>query len=1040
MYQRSYELRLRSGLPLLLLFLLYWNQPALALDPQKSFGQYVHDAWTSADGLPQNTVMTIAQTLDGYLWLGTEGGLVRFDGVRFTVFDRTNTPEIKNNSVLGLHADKDGSLWIGTYGGGLTRLKDGQFTSFTTNDGLTHDIVRAFFEDKEGSLWIATDGGGLNRLRNGNFTSFTTKDGLSNNKVMVIYQDREGSLWIGTYRGGLNKFRDGKFTSFTTKDGLCDDSIWTINEDSQGNLWIGTEKGLNKFRDGKFTSFTKRDGLSSDIIKTVYEDTEGNLWIGTFGGGLNRLKEGKFTSFTVADGLSNNFVRTVYEDREGSLWIGTDGGGLNRLRDGKFTYVSPNHVLSNDLSCAIFEDRQGNLWIGTFGGGLNRIRDAQVTSFTTRQGLSNDFVISIFEDSEGSLWVGTYGGGLNKFKDGKFTHFTTRQGLSNDYVFSTIEDKQGTLWFSTSGSGLSRLRDGKFTSIVVNDGLSNVFKIYEDRQGSLWMGTSVGLSVLKNGQLSSFTTNDGLSENNVRSVYEDNEGSLWLVGAGGLNRLKHGKFTSFTGKDGLFDGAALAVVEDDNNNLWITSHKGIFRASKAQLNDFADGKTSSITVEAYSIADGLKTNECNFGSPAAFRTRDGRLWFATVKGVAMVDPNHIKLNTLQPPTAIEKVVIDGNAFSPGTNVEAPPGGGKLEFQFTALSFVAPKKVKFKYKLEGFDESWIDAGTSRTATYTNIAPGKYRFRVIACNNDGLWNETGAAFGFYLRPHFYQTYWFDTSIVAGVLLLGLTLHRLRIGTLENRKTELESLVAGRTRDLLETTRQLEEANRRQADYVSGVSHELKTPLTLIRLYGETLLYGDEFSSEGRRGFYQIITRESERLTRLVDNVLDFSRIDRRVKRYSFQEGDLASVVGETVEVYARHLRRAGFTVEVNLISDLQGVRFDAASLAEMILNLLDNSAKYCNQKKHICVRIRKETDRVVLEIEDQGVGIPHSEQEKIFEQFYRGAGSADTGGLGLGLFLVKEIMGAHGGTIEVQSEVGQGSTFRLAFPLSKEGLSH
>lgn len=896
--------------------------------------------------------------------------------------------------------------------------------------------MRSFFEDKEGTLWIATDGGGLNRLRNGKFTSFTTKDGLSNDKVMVIYQDKEGNLWIGTYRGGLNKFKDGKFTTFTTKDGLCDDSVWTINEDSQGNLWIGTERGLNRLKDGKFTSFTKKDGLSSDIIKKVYEDTQGNLWIGTFGGGLNRLKDGKFTSFTASDGLSNNIVQTIYEDREGSLWIGTDGGGLDRLRDGKFTYFSTKQALSNDLTCAIFEDKQGNLWIGTFGGGLNRIRDGQVTSFTTKQGLSNDFVISLFEGSEGSLWIGTYGGGLNKFKDGRFTHFTTRQGLSNDYVFSITEDKQGALWFSTSGGGLTRLKDGKFTSFTINDGLSNVFKIYEDRQGSFWMGTSFGLSTLNNGHLTSFTKDDGLSDNNARSIYEDNEGSLWIVGDGGLNRLKHGKFTSFTGKDGLFDGAAFGVVEDDGNNLWITSHKGIFRVSKTQLNDFADGVTSSIKAEAYSIADGLKTNECNFGSPAAFRTRDGRLWFATVKGLAMIDPNHIKLNTLQPPTAIEKVVIDGKAFNPGTSIEAPPGAGKLEFQFTALSLVAPKKVRFKYRLEGFDECWIDAGTNRTATYTNIAPGEYRFRVMACNNDGVWNETGASFGFYLRPHFYQTYWFYTSIVVGFVLVGLTLHRLRIRTLERRKTELESLVDGRTRDLLETTRQLEEANRRRADFVSGVSHELKTPLTLIRLYGETLLYDDGFSPEGRRGFYQIITRESERLTRLVDNVLDFSRIDRGVKQYSFQEGDLASVVGETVEVYACHLRRAGFTVDVKLSSDLPRVRFDAAAVAEVILNLLDNAAKYCNQRKHISVRCRKEMDHVVLEIEDHGIGIPHSEQEKIFEQFYRGDGSADKGGYGLGLFLVNEIITAHGGTIEVKSQVGQGSVFRLAFPLSNE----
>src|SRR6266404_9816959 len=263
---------------------------ALALDPQKAITQYILNSWTSADGLPQNSITAIAQTHDGYLWLGTEEGLARFDGVSFTVFDRTNTSEIKNNIILGLYADKEGSLWIGTYGGGLTRLKDEKFSSFTTKDGLSNDIVRAFYEDKEGILWIAT------------------------------------------YGGGLNKFKDGKFTSFTTAEGLSDDSVWAINEDKGGNLWIGTERGLNKFKDGKFTSFYARDGLSNDIVKRVYEDTEGNLWIGTFGGGLNRFKNGKFTSIKVKDGLSSNIVTSLYEDNEGSLWIGSEGAGLNRLR------------------------------------------------------------------------------------------------------------------------------------------------------------------------------------------------------------------------------------------------------------------------------------------------------------------------------------------------------------------------------------------------------------------------------------------------------------------------------------------------------------------------------------------------------------------------------------------------------------------------------------------------------------------------------------------------------------------------------------
>jgi signal transduction histidine kinase/ligand-binding sensor domain-containing protein len=854
---------------------------------------------------------------------------------------------------------------------------------------------------------------------------------------MTIYEDRDSNLWIGTYRGGLNKFKDGKFTSFTTKEGLADDSVWTIYEDRGANLWIGTERGLNKFKDGKFTSFSTKDGLSSDIVKRVYEDKDGNLWIGTFGGGLNRFKDGKFTSINVKDGLSSDIVTTIYEDNEGSLWIGTEGAGLNRLRDGKFTSFTTVQGLSNDLTCAIYEDAEGSLWIGTFGGGLNRLKDGKFTSFTTKEGLSNDFVVSIYEDTEGSLWIGTLGGGLNRFKDRKFTSFTTKDGLSNNFVFSITGDKEGGLWISTSGGGLNRFKDGKFTSLIVDEGLSNVFKILEDTQGSLWNGTSFGLSKLKNGRLTSFTTKDGLSDNTVRSIYEDKEGTLWIVGGGGLNRLNHEKLFSFSTKDGLFDSAAFAVLEDDSNNLWITSHKGIFRVSKNQLNDFADGRISSITSDAYSITDGLKTNECNFGSPAAFRTRDGRLWFATVKGVAMVDPKNIKLNTLQPPVAIEKVIIDGNWFSPRERAEVPSGAGKLEFQFTALSFVAPKKVKFKYKLEGFDKNWIDAGTARTAHYTNIPPGNYRFRLMACNNDGLWNETEATFDFYLRPHFYQTYWFDGSIAFGFMLIGIMLHRLRVGTLEKRKMELERLVDQRTQDLLESSRELQDINRRQADFVSGVSHELKTPLTLIRLYGETLLYGDGFSEEMRSSYYQIITRESERLTHLVDNVLDFSRIDRGLKQYAFREGDLAAVVAETIEVHMQHLRRLGFAVEVNLAPDLPPMQFDAGGLSEVVLNLLDNAAKYSGEKKYISVALRAEASDVVLEIEDQGIGIPSSEQEMIFQQFFRGANSAEKGGYGLGLFLVKHIMDAHGAAIEVKSEAGRGSLFRLLFPINHNG---
>jgi ligand-binding sensor domain-containing protein/signal transduction histidine kinase len=1016
------------------LLLLVCHQSVLALDPQKAITQYILKSWTSDDGLPQNSVVTIAQTRDGYLWFGTNQGLARFDGVSFTVFDQTNTPEIKSNSIKSLYEDKEGNFWIGTTGG-LNKFRDGKFTSFTTSDGLSNNIVAAIYEDRRGTLWIGTDGGGLNKFDGRSFTHFTKKDGLSSDMVTVIYEDIREDLWIGTYLGGLNRFKHGKFTSFTTKDGLSNDSVWTVYEDKQGALWIGTESGLNKFQDGNFISYQTKDGLSNDIVKKIYEDRDGNFWIGTYGGGLNRLKDGKFTSFSTSDGLSNHIVRTIFEDQEGSLWIGTESGGLNRLSDPKFTSFTTREGLSNDLACAIYEDREGTLWIGTYGGGLNKFKDGKFTSFTTRDGLSNNLVIAITDDKAGNLWIGTYGGGLNKFKDGRFTAFTTKDGLASDFVRSVYEDSEGSLWVGTY-DGLNRFKDGKLTPFTIKDGLADdvVVAMHEDKDGALWMGTRAGLSKFKDGEFTSFTTANGLANNFVKAIYEDNGGSLWIGTAGGLSRFQNGKFTSFTSKNGLFDNSAYAILEDNDGNLWMSCTKGIFRVSKKQLADFAVGTTNSIESIVYTTADGMRSNECNDGQPAGLRSADGKFWFATLKGVAMINPNKIKLNTVQPPVAIERVVIDGNRFNPGENAQAPPGAGDLEFVFTAMSFVAPKKVSFKYKLEGYDNNWVDAGTSRTAHYTNIPPGNYRFRLMASNNDGLWNERGAAFELYLRPHFYQRYWFYAAIVVGVVLLGLTLHGWRVQTLENRKRVLERLVNERTENLLAMTRELENANRRQADFVSGVSHELKTPLTLIHLYGETLLYGNEFEKEEQRNYFRIITRESERLTRLVNNILDFSRINRGVKDYSLKDGDLVAAVAETIDLHAEHLRRRGFAVDIVVAPALPTVRFDQPAVVEATLNLLDNAAKYSDGNKSISIRLFQEKSFVVLEVGDRGVGIPKDEHQKIFDQFYRGSNRREQGGYGLGLFLVQHIMDAHHGRVEVQSQPETGSVFRLLFPIA------
>ncbi len=793
---------MRTALILILALLLavFFPSASSALDPDKMLSQYVHDAWQTEQGLPQNTIQSILQTRDGYLWLATQEGLARFDGKQFVTFSRNSVAEIKNNLITSLLEDREGRLWFSTGGGGLNSLKDGKFSVYTSKDGLSDDTIFSICEDREGAIWIGTRNNGLNRFKDGQVTSYTTQNGLSGDSVVAVYADREGALWIGVRGGGLNHFHDGQFKIYTTKDGLSDNNVSAICEDGGGGLWIGTNKGLNRFKDGRFIAYTMRDGLSDDSILTLQPDRKGALWIGTRKGGLNRFYQGRFNVYSTADGLSDYSVLSLYEDREENLWVGTVGGGLNRFKDGVFTAYTSREGLADDEVSPIFESREGSLWLGT-SSGLTRIKDKRLTTYTPQNGFPEGGVFSICEDRAGSIWVGIGNGSLGRFKDERFTFYTKRDGLPGHNITALCEDADGAIWVGTYGGGAGRFKDGRLTRFTTKEGLSHntVLCLIEDREKNLWMGTrGGGLNRFRDGQLSSYTTNEGLSNDFVYSLYEDQEGTLWIgTSGGGLNRFKNGQFTSYTMREGLFDNVVFSIVEDNQQNLWMSCNKGVYRASKKELNDYAAGAIASITSTAYSTPDGMKNRECNGGfQPAGWKTQEGKLWFPTIKGAVCLDPD--KKNLLPPPVYIEGVTVNQQSVS-GDNAEAPPGKGDLEFHYTALSLLNPDKVMFRFKLEGYDENWVDAGSRRVAYYTKVSPGRYRFRVIACNDDGVWNETGAAFNFYLKPYFYQTWWFYLLTVVFMAGVVLAAHRFRIRHLKERERKLELLVAERTREL-------------------------------------------------------------------------------------------------------------------------------------------------------------------------------------------------------------------------------------------------
>ncbi|HKX28695.1 MAG TPA: two-component regulator propeller domain-containing protein [Blastocatellia bacterium] len=752
--------------------------------------QFSFDQWEAKQGLPNSEVQAIAQTRDGYLWLGTQEGLARFDGAHFTVFDRRNTREIKHSNVQCLIEGGDGSLWIGTLGG-LVRLKDGKFASFTTKEGLAHDFINSLYEDHEGRLWIGTFGGGLDCFKGGRFTHYTARDGLANDFVSAITEDHTGNLWIGT-QGGLDCFKNDRFIHYTTREGLPNNQIWATYESRDRSLWIGTSGGLVQLKNGKFTTYLPPHDPSHKTVKAIYEDAAGALWIGTYGGGLNRLLDGKFHSFTTGEGLSHDFVCSIYQDREGSIWIGTEGGGLNRLRDDKFVTYTTKEGLTSDSARTVYQSRDGAIWIGTSGGGVSRLKDGHFSHYTTRDGLADDLVFALFEDRSGVMWFGT-NSGLCRLKYGRFTTYTMKDGLSHDMVRAIFEDRAGRLWVGTRG-GLDCLQDGKFTNYTGRGFPSNAVRlIYEDRAGDLWIGGNKGLSRFKDGRFTTYTTEQGLSHNFAYTMIEDHaedhDGTFWIgTYGGGLNRLRHGKFTRFTTKEGLFDDIVLQVLDDRRGNLWMSCNKGVFRVDKRQLNDYADGKISAINSVSYGLSDGMKSPECSGSSqPAGWRTIDGRLWFPTTKGMAVIDPATTRIDPFPPQVQIENVVADDQTTTLTGKTEPvrfAPGTVRLEINYSGISLSAPDKVRFRYRLDGFDHDWIDAGARRAAYYTNLPPGSYSFRVMAGNNDGVWNETVALSRFDLAPHFYQRSWFFLLCATLIAGIGWTIHRIRLRQLQSR----------------------------------------------------------------------------------------------------------------------------------------------------------------------------------------------------------------------------------------------------------------
>lgn len=764
------------------------------LDPSKKITQYILDIWQTDDGLPQNSVQSVLQTYDGYIWIATQEGLVRFDGIEFKIFDTRNTPEIKNNYINYLYEDSQKNLWICTNGGGVTKYKNGYFEVFFSENGFPSDFINSATEDKSGNLYFASQQGLIKKT--GKRTQlFNTGNGLPINLLTQIKTSRNNNILICTDGGGFSIYDGSRFRNYSTSNGLSANSIQCVIEDRSGNIWIGSIGGLSKLSNGSITNYTEKDGIPAGGLTSLLEDSKGTIWLGGTVGGLGRYRNGRVELFTSDQGLSNNSVFSLFEDSEGSLWIGTNGKGLNRLKNSKFTCYTTAEGLGSNFVWAVTEDLNGDVWVASNDAGVNRLTNGVVTAtLNENSGLPSNNVRTVLADSKGDIWIGTSGAGLHIYSQGKIRRFEHDAELENEFMRVLFEDSHGNMWIGTNGGGISIYKtDKSFRKFNEADGIKNGFPkvVLEDSKGTIWVGTNGGLYKYSGGRFTLYDKNNGLSGDLVRSLYEDSEGTIWVGTSGtGLTRIKNNKFTTITSKQGLIDDLIFAILEDSQGFFWISCNKGIFKVSKAELNQVADGKIETVNAVAYGKADGMKSVECNGGlQPSSLKAKNGMLWFPTMAGFVTINPQNLQKNQYIPPVVIEGIMVDDEWFDSYKEIDIDAGKERFEFHFAGLSYLYPKSVKFKYKLEGVDDDWVDAGTRRIAYYTNISPGSYTFRVMACNNDGVWNETGATLEFYYSPYFYQTYWFMALVIIGVGYLIYRLYDNRMKTMKKREQELK-----------------------------------------------------------------------------------------------------------------------------------------------------------------------------------------------------------------------------------------------------------
>jgi len=1028
---------------------------ACALRVAAASADYLVDVWDTENNLPSSTVTAIAQTPDGYLWVGTYNGLARFDGARFVSFDPVSTPELSQSRVQGLSVDANGTLWISTFRGGLTSYRDGVFRK-EWPDQATFDLHTTLAVSSTNLVEFVTQFGDVLRRDPANTNAdWNVTAPPAGSRPIYYCADVADSLWFLTRDAHILRFADGGFQELPGDGGLAGTHIYSLTADAHGRVWAGADNKIARWDGTRFEDMTPTNSTGNFVPWLLFPTKSGALWVQD--GDRLRKMEGRAWVAEAVEwrgllGWASGRAMGMHEDRDGGVWFNHYGNGLFHITpDGRFQRLTTLNGLPGDRVGAWFQGSDGGIWAGVDRGGLVRLRDRQFHVIGLAEGLPVRTALSVCQDTNGAVWIGTGGGGLCRWDGEKITRFAIGASAAANFVFSIFPQPGGGAWLSAAeGESLYEFNDGQARRSEWD--MHGVKTILSDRLGRLWLGTKAGvawaagtdrqiLSTNADGsplpavralaetpdgniwagaddgtifhctpeKLQAFHAADALSDQAVYSLHTDASGTLWAgTFRGGLVRFQNGKFSRITAKQGLPADVISQILEDGHGRLWLGTHQGILCVNKLALNAVADGRAAALDYIAYGRHDGLPALECSDGyQPACWRGADGKLWFTTVRGVVWVDPDQLTARSAPPPVLVEEFRVDGEPVPlTGGEIIVPPGRTQFDFRFAALNFDAGDRARFRYRLDGFDSGWVDAETLRTAHYGHLPPRRYRFHVIACNSQGIWNNVGAAVRFTVEPYFYQTASF--FIFIGALVIGGVAFGVRRAA---------------TRKYRRRVARLEQQNaieRDRARIARDIHDDVGAGLTQITLLTELA----RREPEQMPANLQRISDSARKITKAMDEIV--WAVD--------PEHDTLEGLLDYVSAYAEDfLRVAGVRFRADLPVNLPAAPVDAELRYNLFLALkeaLNNIVKHAKATE-VWLRLRLAPAEFTLIIEDNGRGLSASSGDTAI--------GADRLASGYGLGNLGKRLASVGGRCDIRSEAGRGTRVEMTVPLNHRPAS-